>query len=145
MARRRSRSRRRFVRAVQRPQAVAVRPGAISIASREARLPRSYAVAALARRITRFGALPLPNWRLLVNRPRSFQRKARLTRRQRRVLFPTLDRSPVFRAAESFCRSRKGRREVMFSLDVAGRSWGSGGPRMVGAKRRVESSFSCRG
>lgn len=52
--------------------------------------------------------------------------------------------SPRIPARLSVCVARRVRKEVMFAKAVAGRSWGSGGPQMRGARRTPDSSFTCR-
>lgn len=50
---------------------------------------------------------------------------------------------PVLRDQSSPCTRRARRREVVFSLGVAGRAWSRGGPRMVRARRTIDSGFTC--
>lgn len=50
---------------------------------------------------------------------------------------------PFLSDMKSPCVRRRERSQVMFALKVAGRRWGSGGPRMDRARRSVFSSYSC--
>lgn len=73
----------------------------------------------------------------VVNRARSARSLKESARQRREMKFPRMpDESP--------CKKRAVRRVIMFLRGVAGRKWSSGGPSMRGARRSVESSFSCR-
>lgn len=51
---------------------------------------------------------------------------------------------PSLNLRSSPCTTRATRKSVLFSLGVAGRGWGSGGPNMRGARRTLSSQFRCK-
>lgn len=104
------------------PRALAVAP------SSQAKLDGLRAV--LARSYLRRRQVPLP----VVQQVR--RRRAQLLQLHAWAMPSRLRSNP--------CAKRAVRKEVMFSLKVAGRRWGSGGPRMSQARRTVESSYTCR-
>lgn len=61
-----------------------------------------------------------------------------------KVRYPHLAK-PLLATRHTVCDTRRSRREVMFSLRVAGKRWSSGrGPSMNNARRSVSSNYSCR-
>lgn len=55
-----------------------------------------------------------------------------------------LPRNPELKTKHyNFCQLRKRRRSVLFSLDVAGRKWGRGGPGMRSVRRTELSNYTC--
>lgn len=62
---------------------------------------------------------------------------------QRKIELRQLQR-PVLLNSTSPCSRRNTRRQVMFAHHVAGRSWGSGGPKMQNARRTIASSYTCK-
>lgn len=50
---------------------------------------------------------------------------------------------PTLNPLKSVCQKRSIRKSVMFSLKVAGKGWGSGGPNMQNARRSPSSQFRC--
>lgn len=64
------------------------------------------------------------------------QRRNQQLRSLRSLIMPKVRSNP--------CARRRVRKEVIFSLGIGGRRWGSGGPSMSHARRTVESNYSCR-
>lgn len=70
-----------------------------------------------------------------------FARDPTISRIQRDFRIP---RNPAIPAKKyNHCQIRSRRKSVMFALDVAGRKWGRGGPKMRGARRNSFSNYSC--
>lgn len=56
-----------------------------------------------------------------------------------------LTRNPVVKSKNyTPCQMREQRKEVLFSLRVAGKKWGRGGPRMENSRRTLFSNYTCR-
>lgn len=66
-------------------------------------------------------------------------------RARARVVSPRDTFRPIlpFKGKGNVCVQRSRRRSVLFSLDVAGRGWSAGGPRMRGARRSEDSNSTC--
>lgn len=114
-------------------------------------LPRSMAVAFpgrvqdLAYRSSRVRVYRSPPGRSQGRRPDNLllQQIAWLkARRSSRVARAELIR-PSLNPRTTLCQKRHIRKSVLFSLNVAGKGWGSGGPNMRRARRTPSSQFSC--
>lgn len=124
----------------------------LSLARRLERLPRALATAsrrlgyrsppAIASRVLRSYAAFVPGPSITA-RQYQLELSRRLARyyRAERINLARVRLDPRTR----LCLQRGRRREVLFSLGVSGRSWGSGGgPQMRHARRSVDSSYTCR-
>lgn len=102
-------------------------------------LPRPNALAILSRLFTaaRSRSLAAPGSRVVRRAPPAVYKARRRVERLRLI-------HPLLSSRTRDCANRSERREVMFARRVAGKKWGSGGPRMKGARRQLSSAFSCR-
>lgn len=141
-------------RAAQAPRGRELTVTTPTLASRLARLPRVSALAALppavtiARAIRRSVSSPYPvqvrgtlprqemylPWNIIP--PLSLAKPLSKPREKKNPPMPRLKANP--------CQQRERRKTVLFSLGIAGRGWGRGGPNMVGARRGPLSNHTCR-
>lgn len=101
-------------------------------------VPRAWATATYRRGIEPYARLPRRKSNRLAVLVKAMHR-ARGAQARRSLI-----RNPSMPRPSTMCARRARRRKLMFIKGVAGRSWGSGGPNMRGARRTPDSSFSCR-